>query len=106
MLQVTFKNMNPSNPIKEYAETKLKRIERHFTKPFVSQMTLTMERFNHVANVHIQTKGKLFQFSEKTKDMYASIDKVMDKVERTLVKYKEKIKNHKVEKEPVVEVEI
>lgn len=87
--------MEPSDPLKSYAEEKLERVKKYIDEPIVAQVFLTVEKIRHSAEVTITAKGITMKASEETNDMYAAVDAVVDKIERQLRRYKERIKAHK-----------
>lgn len=93
--EVTFRHMETSQPIKKYIMSKLERISKHFDKSMNAQVILSMEKFYQVADVTITMKKHTVKANERSEDMYASIDKVIDKIGRLLTKHKEKVKDHR-----------
>jgi putative sigma-54 modulation protein len=87
--------MEPSEPLKSYAEEKLERVKKYIDEPIVAQVFLTVEKIRHSAEVTITAKGITMKAAEETNDMYAAVDAVVDKIERQLRRYKERIKAHK-----------
>jgi putative sigma-54 modulation protein len=96
-LSVTFRHMEATDAIKDYARGKVERIKKYFPDPIMAHVVLTTERgYQHVADVNIQLhNGLIIKGRETTEDMYSSIDLVMDKIERQVLRYKEKIRHHK-----------
>lgn len=93
---VTFRHMETSEPIRAYAEEKLSRIKKYIDEPIDAQAVLSVEKkIRHCAEVTLLAKGITIKGSEVTNDMYAAIDAVVDKIERQVKKYREKIKKHK-----------
>ena len=91
----TFRHMEPSDPLKTYAEEKLERVKKYIDEPIVAQVFLTVEKIRHSAEVTLTAKGITMKAAEETNDMYAAVDAVVDKIERQLRRYKERIKDHK-----------
>jgi putative sigma-54 modulation protein len=91
----TFRHLEPSDALKSYAEEKLERIKKYIDEPIVAQVFMTVEKIRHCAEVTLTAKGITIKASEETNDMYAAIDSVVDKIERQLRRYKERIKDHK-----------
>lgn len=97
---VTFRHMEPSDALKTYAEDKLARVAKYIDEPITVQVYLTVEKIRHLAEVTINAKGITIKASEETSDMYAALDLVVDKIERQLKRYKERIKGHKPSETP------
>lgn len=78
--------------LRDYVNTKLGRLQRHFDNITNSAVTLTVEKLVHKAEATVHVAGAdLFALSE-SEDMYAAIDALADKLDRQLIKHKEKIK--------------
>jgi putative sigma-54 modulation protein len=92
--------MEPSDALKSYAEEKLGRVVKYIDEPITAQVFLTVEKIRHSAEVTITAKGVTIKASEETGDMYAAIDLVVDKIERQLKRYKERLKGHKASETP------
>jgi putative sigma-54 modulation protein len=94
---VTFRHMEATDAIKEYAREKVERIKKYFPDPIMAHVVFSTERgYQHVADVNIQLhNGLAIKGREITEDMYSSIDLVMAKIERQVRRYKEKIRGHK-----------
>lgn len=94
---VTFRHMEATDAIREYARDKSDRIKKYFPDPISAHVVLSTERgYLHVADVNIQLhNGLQIKGHEVTEDMYSSIDLVIAKIERQVRRYKEKIRGHK-----------
>jgi putative sigma-54 modulation protein len=93
---VTFRHMESSEPLRSYAEEKLPRVKKYIDEPVEAQVVLSVEKkIRHKAEVTLAAKGITIKAAEQTEDMYAAIDGVLDKLERQLKRYKDKIKRHK-----------
>lgn len=92
----TFRHMEQSDALKTYAEEKLERAVKYIDEPVNVHVYFTVEKkIRHIVEIVINAKGVSTKASEATNDMYAAIDAVIDKIERQLKRYKEKIKAHK-----------
>jgi putative sigma-54 modulation protein len=94
-LQVKGKNVEVTDSIRQYAEEKLGRLERQLADPTRVELELALEKnpsisANHVAEATIWTKGPVLRAREANVDMKASIDQLVDKLERQVKRYKEK----------------
>ena len=95
-VSTTFRQMEQSDALKTYAEEKLDRVAKYIDEPVNVHVYFTVEKkIRHIVEIVISAKGITTKASEATNDMYAAIDAVIDKIERQLKKYKEKIKAHK-----------
>lgn len=86
-------NIEVTAPLREYAEKKIGRLERYFeTKP-TSDVNVTMNviRGLHNVEVTIPLPGVLLRAEERNNDMYASVDLVVEKLERQIRKHKTKV---------------
>jgi len=88
--------MEQSDALKAYAEEKLERVVKYIYEPINAQVYFTVEKkIRHIVEIVITARGISTKASDATNDMYAAIDAVIDKIERQLKRYKEKIKAHK-----------
>ncbi len=93
---VTFRKMDPTDAIKQYAEEKVKKIKRFFPDPINANVVLALERYQHRADVTITLhNGLMLKGSNISDDMYSSIDLAMTKIEKQVRRYKDKIRSHK-----------
>ena len=96
-LSVTFRHMDSTEALKDYAKEKIERVRKYFPDPIKAHVVLACDRgYNHIADVNITLhNGIVIAGRETTEDMYSSIDLVMAKIERQVRRYKEKIRHHK-----------
>jgi ribosome hibernation promoting factor len=95
-LSVTFRHMDASEAVKQHTIDKIQRIKKFFPDPIRAQVVLSTERYRHQADVNITLhNGISIKGKEVTEDMYAAIDLVMDKIERQVRRYKDKISSHR-----------
>ena len=83
-LNITFRNMDASLAIKDYVKEKIGRVKKFVPEPVEASVVLSTQRHNRVCDISIHCSGKLYQGSESSEDMYSSIDRVMDKLQRQL----------------------
>jgi len=94
-LQVKGKNLEVSESIRTYAEEKLRKLDRHLAPPTQVELELAVEKnpsisSNHVAEATVWTKGPVLRARETSPDMRASIDQLVDKLERQVKRYRDK----------------
>lgn len=90
-ITVKGKNIQVTNALKEHVEKKLRRFDDYFEDEVDAIVTLNVERDRHVAEITIPLNGYIIRGEEVTDDMYASIDLVLDKIDRQLRKYKTRL---------------
>lgn len=87
MIGVRGKNIDVTNALKEYVEKKLAKLEKYLDLS-EGQVTLSVEKGTHKVEVTIPVNGMILRGEEETGDMYASIDMVVEKLEKQINKYK------------------
>ncbi len=102
-IHVRGKNMEVNSSLQEYAEKRLGKLEKYFDSNFEAQVTLSVAKEDNIVEVTISIDGLLLRGEESSEDMYASIDKVVDKLERQMHKYKTKI-NRKLRQRGIKEL--
>jgi putative sigma-54 modulation protein len=101
-ISVTFRHVDPSQPLKEYVVEKLGKIQKILDCPFEANVTLSVEKYRHIAEVFLIARGITIKAFESTNDLYSAIDLVCDKVERQMKKYREKKKEKGQAQAPIV----
>ncbi len=87
-INVRGKNIEATPALVDYAEKKLSKLDKHFDKSTDVQVVLSVIREEHIVEVTMSLNGLILRGEESTGDMYASIDMVVDKLERQVKKYK------------------
>jgi putative sigma-54 modulation protein len=91
-ISVTFRHIDPSQPLKDYVTEKLGKTQKILDNPFDAHVTLSVEKYRHIAEVFLTARGITIKAFESTDNLYSAIDLVCDKVERQTKKYREKKK--------------
>ncbi|MFW5976498.1 MAG: ribosome hibernation-promoting factor, HPF/YfiA family [Bacillota bacterium] len=92
------KNIDITPSLKEYAEEKISKLERFFEDVEMdTHITFEVEKERHIVEVTVYMDGIILRGEEETGDMYASIDGVIEKLERQVNKYKTKIHRKLIE---------
>lgn len=91
-IQVTFRHVEPSESVKEYAREKVGKIQKYLDGPIEANITLGVEKHRHEADVVIIANGFKIHGQETTGDLFSAIDLVMDKLEKQVKRYREKLK--------------
>lgn len=79
--------------LRDYVDKKLSRLDKYFDAPLTSDGTVTLSvvRGLHVVEVTIPLTGVMLRAEDRSDDMYASMDAVVDKLERQIRKHKTKV---------------
>ena len=98
---ITGKNMEVSSALREQAIKKLSKMEKFFKANAECHVTFSVEKSRRILEVTIISGGLFIRAEETTDDMYASIDAVIDKLERQIRKNKTKL-GKRIRQESVV----
>jgi putative sigma-54 modulation protein len=96
---VTFRHVDSTESLKEYAEDKLSKLDKYFDFPIEAHVVMTAEKFRRMADVTLNVNGTVIKAEEETEDMYSAIDQVMDKIEIQVKRYRDKIRNRRTKSE-------
>jgi putative sigma-54 modulation protein len=101
-LSHTFRNLDASDALKDYAREKLERINKYFPDPIKAHVVYSQQRgYLSVVDVQITLhNGLVVKGVESTEDFHSSVDLVMAKIERQLRRYKDRIRDHKPQQGP------
>ena len=89
-LTITGHHLDLTPAIRGYVEEKMSRITRHFDQVIDVTVILSVEKLIHKAEVNLHSRGKDIFIESTDADMYAAIDALADKLDRQVLKHKEK----------------
>ena len=93
-LTVTGQNIDITDALRDYVSEKLGRIEKHFDHVTNSNVVLQVEKNRQHAEATINARGTQLHANSEGEDMYAAIDSLADKLDRQVIKLKEKASDH------------
>lgn len=93
-LSVTGHHVEVTEPLREYVTSKIQKIARHFDLVSDVHCILKVEKLRHTAEATISVNGGKIYADATEEDMYAAIDGLVDKLDRQVRKYKEKLGDH------------
>src|SRR6266566_1570144 len=93
-ITVSGRQIEVTESLRSYAAEKIGRVQKHFDHMTTSNVVLQVERNLHKADVTLHAKGATLAASGEAKDMYAAIDQVADRLDRQVLKHKEKLADH------------
>ena len=76
--------------LRDYVNTKLSKLQRHFDNITTTQVTLTVEKMIQKAEASVHVAGADLFAACESEDMYTAIDLLTDKLDRQVIKHKEK----------------
>ncbi len=89
-LHITGHHVEVTPAIREYVSSKLDRVLRHFDNVIEVNVILTVEKLKQKAEVTVRVPGKDIYVENEDTDLYASVDALVDKLDRQVIKHKEK----------------
>ena len=93
-INLTGRHIEVTESLKEYVDNKFAKLERHFDHINNVYVILNVEKLVQKAEATLHlTGGEVFATADSS-DMYAAIDSLIDKLDRQVIKHKEKLKSH------------
>ena len=93
-VNVSGHHVEVTDSLRNYVETKVEKLERHFDIVSDVHCILTVEKLRHKAEAKVLVNGGTIYADATEEDMYAAIDGLVDKLERRVRKHKEKLVDH------------
>ena len=89
-VNITGHHVDLTDSMKNYVTEKLEKLERHVDGITNVQVTLSVEKLRQIAEATLHISGADIHGMAEDEDMYAAIDKLTDKLDRQILKHKEK----------------
>lgn len=93
-LSITGHHVEVTDSLKAHVESKLAKVKRHFDNVVDVHVILTVEKLEQKAEATVQISGAKLHAEDVQEDMYLAIDNMIDKLDRQIIKHKEKHQNH------------
>lgn len=93
-LQISGHHIEVTPALREYVESKLDPVVRHFDRVTGVSVVLSVEKLKQKSEVTLHVPGKDLHVEETHEDLYAAIDAMFDKLDRQVQKYKQKMQDH------------
>ncbi len=87
-------HIDVSPALRSHVAGKLAKIERHFDQVIDASVQLTVEKVRHRAEITLRVRGNNIHVEAVEDDMYAAIDTLVDKLDRQVVRHKNRVKDH------------
>lgn len=92
---VSGRHLEVTPALRAYAEEKIKRFERYLSNITEATVTLSVEKFSHKVEVLLKANGLMIQAEGVTGEIYSAIDEVVEKLDKQVKRYKEKLVSHR-----------
>lgn len=96
-LQIHGNHIEVTPALRDYVSGKLERIERHFDQVIDATVQLTVEKLNQRAEITLRLRGNNIHVESVESDMYAAVDTLVDKLDRQVLRHKDRVKGHQTE---------
>lgn len=93
-VNITGRHVEVTEAMRAHCEDKLVRIKRHFDQAIGIDLTLEVDNKVQKASANMHAAGQNFHAEASDADMYTAIDMMIDKLDRQVLKHKEKLKAH------------
>lgn len=93
-LTISGHHVDVTEALREYVTTKISRLERHHDRITNTHVILSVEKLQQKAEARLHISGADLFADSSSQDLYAAIDTLADKLDRQLIKHKEKHRNH------------
>ena len=93
-LTISGRHLSVTPALRSYVESKLSRIRRHFDHVIDVNVILTVDHLKQKAEVTCHVAGKDIYVESDDPDLYAAIDALADKLDRQIIKYKDRRRAH------------
>jgi putative sigma-54 modulation protein len=94
-VMVTFRHVEPTAGLRQYAEEKMQRVHKFLRRPIDAHVILSVLKHRHIAEVQVSANHLNMTATEVTDDLYSAIDLAMSKLERQIKRRVAKVKDHK-----------
>ncbi len=93
-LQITGHHVEITPSMRAYVEKRLERVKRHFDQVIDVNFVMSVEKLQHKAEATVHVGGGTIHADSIEENMYAAIDMLVDKLDRQVKKFKEKLTDH------------
>jgi putative sigma-54 modulation protein len=97
-MNITGHHIEVTPAIRDHVKLKLERVIRHFDHVTSAHVILSVDKLQQKAEVTLHVKGKDIYADATDADLYTAIDLLVDKLDRQVVRHKEKITDHSRDK--------
>ncbi len=92
-LRITARHFEMNGDLKEFSEKHFSKLDRYFDHIVDCHLTLTKESYRYTAEANLKVYGAIITGKVTSNDVYASIEKLVPKIEAQLKRYKDRLKS-------------
>jgi putative sigma-54 modulation protein len=96
-ISTTARHYDLAPALRDYAEGKVQHLKRYFDHIVNAHLVFSLEKYRHKVEITLHVNGKDFVSEDESDDMYVSVDRSVEKLERQLRRHKDKIKRRKAQ---------
>jgi len=100
-LNLTGVHLEITPAIRAYVVAKMDRVNRHFDHVIDVSVILSVDKLRQKCEANVHVRGRELHAESVDPDMYAAIDSLADKLDRQVLKYKEKASAHRTDRETI-----
>jgi len=93
-ISIIGKNIEVSDYLHDLITKKVSKLDKYFTEDTEAHVTLAVERNRHIVEVTIPCAGSIIRGEETSGDMYASVDNVLAKLEKQIVRHRTRLEKN------------
>ena len=97
-IRITARHFDLTDHLKNFAENEIEKLERYFNHIIDAHLILDAEKSRMTAELKVKVYGTVLTSKVRSFDMYDSVEKVIDKMEGQLKKYKDRLQDKKAKK--------
>ena len=94
-LSVSGHHIDITDALRDYVTTRVSKLSRHYDHITNVHVVLTVDKLDQIAEATVHAGGTDIFADASTEDLYASIDALVDKLDRQIIKHKEKVADHR-----------
>ena len=99
-VQISAQHFDVTEAIKQHVQDKLARLKKHFDHVVDAHVVLKVQKSEHVAEATIHVRNHNIFADARSEDLYAAIDTLAHRLDRQILKHKEKIRDHHNQESP------
>ena len=100
-LHITGHHVQITSAIRDYVSSKMDRVTKHFDHVIAVNVIMSVEKLRQKVEATVHVRGRDIFCESTEEDMYAAIDTLIDKLDRTIIKHKEKGLSHRHDEVPL-----